>query len=162
MKRKQKDTPLAATACQQKALEVCKILEAAGAVCKQGGCAFLSKGSVFCVKVEAEFSTAEGFTIVAGDVPLPYACGFSSGQKATKDEDTLRDVPWEVTVEEFFPWGVQDTLGIKEPFQLDFCCEQKIERHEGCIWIERKRVAEQNGIRQVRKARSENRIYTSK
>lgn len=148
-------------ACQQKALEACAILENAGAVCKQGGCDFLSKGNVFRVKVEAEFSTAEKFTIVAGDVPLSYACGFSSGQKTNFENGDLHGVMWEVTVEEFFPWGVQDTLGIREPFQLDFCCAGKIERYEGCIWTEVKRVAEQNGIRQVRKARSENRIYTS-
>ena len=147
-------------ACQQKALTACTILADAGAVCKQGSCTFVGKSNVFRVRVKAEFFTAEKFTIVVGDVLLPHACGFSAGQKTDFESGDLQGVMWEVTVEEFFPWGVQDAQSVTESFQLDFCCKGKIERYEGCTWTEVKRVAEQNGIRQVRKARAMNRIYT--
>ena len=148
-------------ACQQKALETCTILENAGAVCTQGSCSFLSKGNLFRVKVEAEFSTVEKYTIVVGGRTLPYACGFSAQQKASTATGDLDGVMWEFTLEELFPWGVQDTLGAEEPFQLDIRCAGNIERYEGCVWLERKREAEQNGIRQIRKGKAMSLIFTA-
>jgi hypothetical protein len=147
--------------CQQKALEVCTILENAGAVCKQSGCEFLSKGNVFRVKVEAEFSTAEKYSVVLAGRTLPYACGFSAQQKASAASGNLDGVMWEITLEEFFPWGVLDTLGAEEPFQLDIRCAGNIERYEGCVWLERKREAEQNGIRQIRKGKAMSLVFTA-
>ena len=147
--------------CQLKALEACTILENAGAVCKQGGCEFLSKGNVFRVKVEAEFSATEKFTVTAGGRILPYACGFSAQQKASTASGDLDGVMWEISLEEFFPWGVQDTLGIDEPFQLDIRCSGKTERYEGCTWTERKRETEQNGIRQIRKGKATSLVFTA-
>lgn len=147
--------------CQQKALEACTILENAGAVCRQSGCEFLSKGNVFRVKVEAEFSSAEKFTIAAGERILSYACGFSAQQKAGAESDGVDNALWEITLEELFPWGVQDTLGIDEPFQLDIRCSGKTERYEGCAWTERKREAEQNGIRQIRKGKATSLVFTA-
>lgn len=148
-------------ACQQKALEVCNILADAGAVCRQGGCNFLSKGNVFRVQVEAVFSTAEPFTIATGEMVLSYASGFSAEQKVDSTYTSLQNALWEFTVEEFFPWGVQDTLGVEEPFQLDVRCAGNIERYEECTWTERKRVAEKTGIRQTRKGKANSRILTA-
>ena len=148
-------------ACQQKALEACAILENAGAVCKQGGCDFLSKANVFRVKVEAEFSETEKFTVVLGGRTLPYACGFSAQQKASAASGDFDGVMWEITLEELFPWGVQDTLGVEEPFQVDIRCAGNIERYEECTWTERKRVADENGIRQIRKGTATSLVFTA-
>ena len=149
-------------ACQQKALEACAILKNAGAVCTQGSCSFLSKGNVFRVPVEAEFSTVETFTIATGELKLAYACGFSAEQKVDSVYLSLQDAPWEFTIEEFFPWGVQETLYVTGPFQLNVCCGDNIERYEECTWTERKRVSEKNGIRQIRTGKAVSRILTSK
>ena len=146
-------------ACQQKALEACTILENAGAVCMQRGCEFLNKSNLFRVKVEAEFSMVETFAVKLDNRTLPYACSFSAQQKMSVTSDTLEDAMWEITLEELFPWGVQDTLVEDEPFQVDICCGGKTERYEGCFWNERKRVAEEKGIRQIRKGKAESLIF---
>lgn len=148
-------------ACQQKALTACTILENAGAVCKQGGCDFHSKGNLFRVKVEAEFSTAETFTVKMDNRTLPYARSFSAEQKPNTANGDLDGAMWEITLEELFPWGVQDTLFAAESFELDICCMGKIERYEGCIWKERKRVAEEKGIRQICKGKAMSLIFTA-
>lgn len=148
-------------ACQQKALEACTILENAGAVCKQSGCDFHSKGNLFRVKVEAEFSSAETFTIKVNGRTLPYARSFSAEQKASSSQGDLDGVEWEITLEELFPWGVQDTLVDEEPFEVDVVCQGKIDRYEGCSWRERKRVAEEKGIRQIRKGKAMSLIFTA-
>lgn len=147
--------------CQQKALEACSILADAGAVCCQGGCEFLNKGNVFRVPVKAVFCTAEQFTIATGDLMLTYVCGFSAEQVLDSTVTSLQDAPWEFTVEEFFPWGVQDTLEAEEPFELDLRCAGNIERYEECQWIRRQRIAEELGIRQIRKGKATGRILTS-
>lgn len=148
-------------ACQQKALTACTILENGGAVCKQGSCDFHSKGNLFRVKVEAEFSTTETFTVKIGNQTLPYARGFSAEQKPSSSYGDLDGAMWEITLEELFPWGVQDTLFATDPFELDICCKGKIERYEGCVWKERKRVAEEKGIRQICKGKATGLIFTA-
>lgn len=147
-------------ACQQKALTACTILADAGAVCKQGGCTFLSKGNVFRVQVEAVFSTAEPFTIATGTLTLSYACGFSAEQKVDSSYTSLQNAPWEFTIEEFFPWGVLVTLDPTEPFKLDVRCAGNVERYEECTWTGQKRVAEKTGIRQIRTGKATKRILT--
>lgn len=148
-------------ACQQKALTACTILENAGAVCKQGSCDFRSKGNLFRVKVEAAFSTAATFSVKLGGRTLPYACSFSAEQKASSSQGDLEGVEWEITLEELFPWGVQDTLVADEPFQLDVSSMGKIDRYEDCTWRERKRVADEKGIRQIRKGKAMSLIFTA-
>lgn len=156
--------------CQQKALAAYSILADAGAVCSQGGCEFLNKGNVFRVSVRAVFrslarsSNLESipeYTIITGPLTLQYACGFSAEQALDSTVTSLLDAPWEFTVEEFFPWGVQDTLEADEPFMLDLRCMGNIDRFEECKWTHRQRIAEELGIRQIRKGKAKGRIITS-
>ena len=155
--------------CQKKALQACAILEEAGATCTVGGCDFLNKGNVFRVPVKATFrgmarstelEEVPGFTIVTGPLTLTYACGFSAEQAVKSSTTSLQNAPWEFVVEEFFPWGVQDTLEADEPFMLDIRSLGNVERYEDCSWTERKRIVEERGIRQIRKGKAEGRILT--
>ena len=148
-------------ACQQKALAVCTILAEAGAVCRQGGCTFLSKSSLFRVQIKAEFCETLPYTVITGSMTLQHVCGFSAEQERSSATVSLEDTPWEFTVEEFFPWGVWNTLEAEEPFQMDIRCMGNIERFEECIWTSRQRIAERFGIRQIRKGKAEGRILTS-
>lgn len=148
-------------ACQQKALEAGEILAGAGAVCRQGGCDFISKGNVFRVQVEAHFNGKKQMTITTGELTLPYACSFSSEQVLDETVTSLYNAPWEFTVEEFFPWGVWNSLEAQEPFTLDLHVSGNIERFEKCVWTERKRITEQLGIRQIRKGKATGRTLTS-
>ncbi len=156
--------------CQKTALEACAILEEAGAVCCQSNCEFVSRSNLFRVPVKAVFrgtaryndlETLPQYKVVTGPLTLSYACGFSSKQVLSGSGTSLLDAPWEVTVEEFFPWGVEDSLEADEPFEMDLRCMGNIERFERCVWTERKRVAEELGIRQTRKAKATGRILTS-
>ena len=148
-------------ACQSKAQEACRILAVAGAVCRQGSCSFQSKSNLFRVQILAVFVPQEQVTITAGQWLLSYACGFSSEQTKEDEADSLEGMPWEITVEEFFPWGVQDTLEQEEPFVLEVHCLGNVEHYAGCRWIYRKRKAEKAGLRQVRKATAISRSLTS-
>ena len=154
--------------CQKKALEACAILEEAGAVCCQEGCDFLSKGNVFRVPVKAvfrgtartdELEAMPEYEIITGTLTLDYACGFSSEQKKGST-GTLESASWEFTVEEFFPWGVQDSLEVSTPFTLELRNQGNAERYLNCEWTSRKRVAEELGIRQIRTGKAKSRILT--
>lgn len=156
--------------CQKTALQACAILEAAGAICRQSNCEFVSKANLFRVPVKAVFrGTARyndleklpQYTVVTGTLPLDYVCGFSSKQVLSSTATSLLNAPWEITVEEFFPWGIEDSLEADEPFVTDLRCEGVVEQFLGCVWIERKRVAEELGIRQIRKATATRRLQTS-
>lgn len=156
--------------CQKTALEVCGILEDAGAVCCQGNCEFVSRSNLFRVPIKAVFSgTARyndweelpKYTVVTGSFTHNYVCGFSARQTPGSAGASLENAPWEITVEEFFPWGIEDSLELEEPFTMDFRCAGNIERFQNCTWTERKRVAEELGIRQTRKAKASERILTS-
>lgn len=156
--------------CQKEALKACLLLEAAGAICCQDGCAYMPKANLFRVPVKAVFKgtvTSAGmealpeYTVVTGGITLPYVCGFSAKQVRSGSGTSLQNAPWEITVEEFIPWGVEDSLEADEPFQMDLRCMGNIERFESCSWNERKRTAEELGIRQIRTAKATGRILTA-
>lgn len=109
--------------CQKTALEACKLLEEAGAVCCQERCEFLSRANLFRVPIRAvfrgvarhnELEELPRFTVKAGPLSLSYACGFSAHQVKSGTATPLTDAPWEITVEEFMPWGVEDSLELDE------------------------------------------------
>lgn len=155
--------------CQKTALEACAILEEAGAVCCQSKCEFVSRANLFRVPIKAVFrgkaryndlEKLPQYQVVTGSLSLDYACGFSAKQ-VLGGTTPLQDASWEVTVEEFLPWGVEDSLELEEPFTIDLRCNGITERFDDCVWIERKRIAEELGIRQTRKAKASSRLLTS-
>lgn len=147
--------------CQQKALEICTVLANAGAVCHQDSCEFLGKGNIFRVQIKAVFDDALPFTVTVGTRVLQYLCSFSAEQERTSTEVSLENTGWEFTVEEFFPWGVWNTLEADEPFEMDVNCMGNIERFEDCIWTYRQRIPGKTGIRQIRKGKADGRILTA-
>ena len=148
------------TACQQKGLEICALMERNGAVCSQGRCDFLAKANVFRVPVEAVFQEDRQFTVDMGGKELRYLCQLSLEQKKASGTE-LDNSPWEFTVEEFFPWGKEGTLGVTEPFQLDVHYAGVLERYEDCTLTEKQRIPEATGMRQIRKGKASRRIFTS-
>ncbi len=157
-------------ACQQKALIACGLLESAGAVCTQGGCKFVSNSNVFRVPVKAVFrGTANayftdplpGYTVVVGGVELGNVCGFSAGQKLSDGKTVLEDEIWTFTVEEFFSWGAQSTLGVATPFVVQLRSESGTEVFENCRWNSCKRIAEELGIRQIREGAASSRYFST-
>ncbi len=155
--------------CQRKALQACEILEAAGAECVLEGCSFHNKGNMFRVPVRAKFRGAlrahsmeemPKYTVTTGPFTLRYVCGFSAEQERVSPETVLQTAPWVFTVEEFIPWGVEDTLVAEEPFEMFVTCMGVVERFEQCKWIHRKRIAEDLGVRQIRKGTAIGRSLT--
>ena len=109
--------------CQKKALEACGLLEAEGGVCEQGRCMFYRNSNLFRVpiRVTLHFAARAGSVeaipkamITAGGMQLPYVCAFSAVQKVSGEALSLENAPWEITVEEFFPWGVWNTIEPEE------------------------------------------------
>ncbi|MBE6933852.1 MAG: hypothetical protein E7462_02195 [Ruminococcaceae bacterium] len=149
--------------CQEKAMDVCNILSQAGGICRTGSCQFLNKAGVFRVPVWAVFHMDDTlpYTLRTGTLLLPYACGFSAYQETDKTITSIHDAPWVFTVEELFPWGVMDTMEVQEPFELILHRSAGNEEYTGCVWTKRKRIAEKDGIRQIREGISNKRFLTS-
>ena len=157
-------------ACQQKALAACAILETAGAVCTQGRCQFVSNSNVFRVPVKAVFrGTVDAYgtaplpvySVYTGTLQLPYVCGFSAEQVLSKGGTLLANEGWKFTVEEFFPWGVCDSLEEPTPFTLKLNSNSGIEEYTSGYWTRRKRIVEESGIRQIREGMASKRFISS-
>lgn len=148
--------------CQKRALDAFNILRSAGAVCRQGKCTFISKADMFCTPVKAVFyGTAYSedwqprpdYEVTAAGVLLPQTCGFSAKQQAAEEGVALADAGWEFSLEEFFPAGTQEPEDPAEPFVLTVFGDT----YTGCIFTARERVAEEDGIRQIRRGTAEGR-----
>lgn len=157
-------------ACQQKALAACAILETAGAVCTQERCQFVSSSNVFRVPVKAVFrgtinayvtDPMPEYSVVTGTLELDYVCAFSAEQELSEDGTLLANEGWKFTVEEFFPWGIRDTLETETPFTLTVSSNSGNVEYTGCYWTRRKRIVEELGVRQIREGRAKKRFLTS-
>lgn len=155
--------------CQQKALEACLLLEAGGGVCEQGRCTFLRNANAFRVPVRVTFRSAArpamteeipNPVMIAGGMILTYVCAFSAEQTQSI-EGTSETAPWEITLEEFFPWSVWNTLEPQEPFTLDLRHMGNIERYQNCTWKKCRRIKEELGIRQIRTGTAQSRVLTA-
>ena len=150
-----------AAVCQQKGLEVCALMERNGAVCKQGRCDFLAKANVFRVPVKAVFQEGRQFDVRMGSTTLRYLRSISMEQEKVASADTLDSAPWVFTLEEFFPWGMESTLSVTEPFDLDLLYADRVERYEDCTLTEKRRIPEASGMRQILKGKARGRVFTS-
>jgi hypothetical protein len=155
--------------CQQKALEACNLLDAAGGECDQGRCLFDRSSNLFRVPIRVAFHGAARPgnvedvprpVIVAGDMQLPYVTAFSAEQKVSGDVLSLESASWEITVEEFFPWGVWNTIEPEQPFILELRYMGRVEQYRHCKWIGWKRIKEELGMRQIRKGIAQSRSLT--
>lgn len=156
---------LGARECQKTALEAIEILRSAGGVCQMGKCTFICKADVFCIPVTAvfygtasseEWQPRQGYTVTMAGADLQHVTGFSAGQKAEEGID-LADAPWEFTLEEFLPVGAQEPEDPTENFELTVSYGSETEIYTGCKLTVRQRVAEKNGIRQIRQGTAERR-----
>jgi hypothetical protein len=152
--------------CQKRALKALDILSAAGGVCRQEKCTFLSKADMFCTPITAVFygiASAEdwqphpGYTVTIAGAPLAKVTAFSSQQRQGDVLRPLTELEWEFSLEEFLPVGVQEPADPTEPFVLTVSYGSGSETYTGCSFITRERVAERNGIRQVRRGTAEQR-----
>lgn len=157
--------------CQKHALTVWGLLREAGAECVQGKCTFDGRSAMFCVPVTAKFygtamaddwipappaPPAPVLNVTLAGVALAYVTSFSAQQKKVEVEEKdaqgqvtkkLVTLPWEFTLEEFFPTGAQEPDAPQEPFTLQ--AEQEV--LSGCVLMEHLRVQTTQGFRQVRK-----------
>ena len=145
--------------CQNRALEVCRILSAAGAQCVQDSCSFDSRAALFCVPVTARFygtataddwiplADADRFTYKLNDTLLEYVQSFSASQAMDNNHEVLATAPLEFSLEEFFPFGVQEPEHPAEPFTL----QVETEVYSGCTLTQWQRVYTAQGIQQIRK-----------
>jgi len=152
--------------CQQRALDAFHILRSAGGVCRMGKCTFSSKADMFCTPVTAVFygtATSDdwqpypGYTVTAAGASLPQVTGFSVEQQVAEGETSLSNAQWEFTLEEFFPAGTEESADPGEPFALTVSYGGETVTYAGCRITTRQRVAEKNGVRQIRRGTAEQR-----
>lgn len=152
---------IGARKCQQKALEAFDILRAAGGICRQGKCTFVSKADMFCIPVTAVFygrATAEDWqprpsceVAISGEA-LPWVSQFSAKQEMGEGGISLADMGWTFSLEEFFPHGVEiSEEDPEEPFEVTLSDGSRWESYTGCNIMSRERTLEEKGIRQVRR-----------
>lgn len=151
--------------CQKKALQAFGILQEAGGICRLEKCIFSSKADMFCTPVTAVFygiassndwQPYPGYAVTVAGIPLPQVTGFSVGQQAG-EETSLANAPWEFTLEELFPGGTQEPEEPTEPFVLTVSNGSGSDSYAGCRFTARERVAEKNGVRQIRRGTAEQR-----
>lgn len=146
--------------CQTKAEEVCEILSGIGAICQQKKCTFLPKMNAFCVPVFAQFRDISQYSVTIGTMSLQYVCGFSAEQ-TLEETATAENAQWKITLEEFFPWGISNTVEQEESFDLDIHGFAEVERYYSCRWVQRKRIIETLGVREIRIGIAQSRSFIS-
>lgn len=151
--------------CQARALDAMEILRNAGGICRMGKCSFISKADMFCTPVTAVFygtafsedwQPCRGYTVTVDGVDLQYVSSFSTQQQAAEGV-AMADAPWVFTLEEFLPAGALEQEDPAESFELLVSYGGEAEVYTGCCFISRQRVAEKNGIRQIRRGTAEQR-----
>ena len=153
------DFQAGAAYCQARAMDVCDILEAAGASCTQGKVNIDERASLFIIPVHAEFygiakanqwlPTTKNI-VKMNENPMEYLCDCSVERAVDEAHPNLWEATWHFTLEEFFPCGVAEPETPQEPFELMVVRFRAEETYLGCVVKRQRRVVEPEGVRQIR------------
>lgn len=154
-------------ACEDGAIRILQILQAAGGVCNLEKCGYLTDAEAFCTPVIAFFAGEETdgvwipaeepaepeksvFTLTVGGVALKNAVSFTA-QRAT-DEMVLEigNALWHFTLEESLPLDSTEAAVPEESFIIVVTRQGRTETYTDCILTQQKRVLTGDGLRQIR------------
>ena len=153
------DFQAGAAYCQARAMDVCDILEAAGASCTQGKVSIDERASLFIIPVHAVFcgiAKAKQWLPITKNIvkmnenPMEYLCDFTVERAMDETHSTIWEATWHFTLEEFFPCGVAEPETPQEPFDLTVTRFRAQETYQGCAIKRQQRVVEATGVRQIR------------
>ncbi len=158
--------------CEDRALQICQILQGTGGVCRQESCAYLSTSRVFRIPVRVSYhgqllqNVWEGrpeVLVTVGGEYLDYMVSFTAERVYPKPSEGTTPSPppvtqeetWNFRLEEYYPAGAEEPPTVREPFSISLQCGNAIEVYNGCVLTGFKRVTDASGIRQIRTGTSD-------
>lgn len=147
-------------ACESKALEVCHVLREMAATYTLGKIEYFSDMELFCVKITAQFCGThtedgwqafvpeQGFTVMIGDVVLPYVRTFQAYRDGLEEGLEVAGLPWRFRMEEVFPLDVVESPQPTGQFELVVIRKNRRETYNGCILQFQQRTLKSDGQHQ--------------
>lgn len=149
------------TVCEDRALEVAKVLKSIGAQYRVGKCGFSGKSGLFSVTVLAQWSkpaaepaTPIPPTVLMNGAKLPYATSFQVERSAQVTSVGATSGIWEVTVEELIPVSKIPYSVPDSDFSLSVRRSGKTETYSDCLLETLLRRETSDGFYQKRVAKT--------
>ncbi len=163
--------------CEDRALQICQVLQRTGGVCRQENCTYMSTVRAFCIPVWVSYhgqllrDVWEGWPellVTVGGEYLMYMVSFTAERVYPKPAAGTTPSPpaatqeetWSFRLEEYYPAGAEEAQTVKEPFSISLECGDASEVYSGCVLTGFKRVTDASGVRQIRTGTSNFRSRT--
>lgn len=159
---------LGARACEDEAMNICRILRQVGAECELEPCQLNAKTEHFYVPVMASFrgnilddgwKIGDDCQVKFGSVNLQKVISFQAWREKGSEMNSLEEAQWQFRVEERLD-GVGQERAPAEPFVLTVIWEGSQERYEECVLTLQKRVIEDGHFLQIREGTAKTRTVT--
>lgn len=156
---------LGARACENEAVNVCRILQDVGAQCVLKPCQLNAKTEVFSVPVlvnfrgnvwDPDWQASDVCRVKFGSVNLNTIVSFSAWRETSDTADVIQTAVWKFRVEERLE-GIRSTPEPTEPFTMTVNFLKKQEVYEGCALTFQKRVIGDGQLIQVREGTAKTR-----
>ena len=150
---------LGGSTCEAVALRAMQALEDQGGICQKGLCQFDDMADLFFIEIAAEFlgvalendwMPGPGFAITIGLQKMEWATDFTITRWIGDEAASIKDSPWQFTLEELLGPGSVDPPEPAEPFILHVERLMGDEVFTGCVWTHVERQDTLRGIRQIR------------
>lgn len=160
---------LGARACENVAVNVCRILQELGAQCKLEPCQLNAKTEHFCVPVMASFQgsildtgwkAGDACLVKFGSVNLQKVVSFYAWREKNPEINSLEQAQWQFHVEERMEAIKPETMP-SEPFTLTVQWENGQEVFGECILTLQKRVIQDGYLFQIREGTAKTRTATA-
>lgn len=152
-------------ACEDVAMGVVQVLREHGIECVQEHCQHDGKGDRFTVRILATCKTPEPerpFAVFVNYRPMPYLVSLTVEQRmdaecigAMGQSEPVgvitKQQPWELTVEERIPSGVDGPIAQEEPFELQIQRGVIVEAFDGGYWTSYYSHDDWDGLHVIRK-----------
>ena len=159
---------LGARACEDEAMNICRILQQMGAECELESCQLNAKTEHFYVPVMASFrgnilddgwKIGDACQVKFGSVNLQKVISFQAWREKGSEMNSLEEAQWQFRVEERLD-GIGQESAPAEPFVLTVIWEGSQERYEECVLTLQKRVIEDGHFLQIREGTAKTRTVT--
>jgi len=154
---------LGGSACEDAAITAAQALEEAGFSCTVGQLTFDGRTGLFCVsciagKQEQPEAVSVNIPLKLGSISQKRVVSFTAKRQTDEIITQLSDAPWKLRLEQFIPAGETED---RDPDGETFSLTYGSEKYTGCVWTFHSRVAEVDGIRQIREGTATGRTVSS-
>lgn len=155
------------TVCEQKAMEVSRILQEKGARCLQEACKYDSIGSLFSVEICATFDGMEvpitwmdmpGFTVWLAGQRLDHAAAFTAWREVDESVTDIENALWHFKLEEvFLAEAAEQHIIEQSPFSIEVLRKGQTETYTECVWTSHKLEFSGANMRRIREGTAQGR-----